>query len=98
MRAGFACTVDITTATRADAMAVPIHATTIREIETDDAGEVVRAVRLTEDQRDRRDAARSRLGTDSARSASSWFGKIELSSCLSRPGSLDSDSSRYWSA
>ena len=68
VRTGFACTIDITTATRADAIAVPIQATTIREIETDDAGEVVRAVRLTEDQRDSPDTAGSRFGIDSTRS------------------------------
>ena len=66
VRAGFACTVDITTASRADAIAVPIQATTIREIETDDAGEVVRAVRLTEDQLDSLNTAGS--GIDTTRS------------------------------
>ena len=68
VRPGFACTVDITTATRADAIAVPIQATAIREIETDDTGEVVRAIRLTEDQRNSPDTAGSRFGTDSVRS------------------------------
>jgi HlyD family secretion protein len=67
VRAGFACTVDITTASRADVIAVPIQATTIREIETDDAGEVVRAVRLTEDQLDSLDTPAG-LGGDTTRS------------------------------
>ena len=66
VRAGFACTVDITTASREDVIAVPIQATTIREIETDDTGEVVRAVRLTEEQLD--NLGTPGLGIDTTRS------------------------------
>ena len=45
VRPGFTCTADITTATRADALAVPIQATTVREVEFDQTGQVVRADR-----------------------------------------------------
>ena len=43
VRPGFTCTADITTATRAGAVAVPIQATTIREVELDAAGNIIRA-------------------------------------------------------
>jgi HlyD family secretion protein len=43
VRPGFTCTAEITTATRAHALAVPIQATTVREMELDDKGSVVRA-------------------------------------------------------
>jgi HlyD family secretion protein len=42
VRPGFTCTADITTATRAQALAVPIQATTVREVVLDDKGQVVR--------------------------------------------------------
>ncbi len=43
VRPGFTCTADITTARRAGAVAVPIQATTIREVELDAAGNIIRA-------------------------------------------------------
>jgi len=49
VRPGFTCTADITTATRQQVTAVPIQATTIREIRFDKDGNVVR-----EEQTDRR--------------------------------------------
>jgi len=42
VRPGFTCTAEITTATRDNAVAVPIQATTVREIVLDDKGQVVR--------------------------------------------------------
>ena len=42
VRPGFTCTAEITTATRTDAMAVPIQATTVREVEVDTLGQLVR--------------------------------------------------------
>ena len=39
---GFTCTAEITTATRSQALAVPIQATTVREMVLDDKGNVVR--------------------------------------------------------
>ena len=42
VRPGFTCTADITTATRAKALAVPIQATTVREVVLDDKGQIVR--------------------------------------------------------
>ena len=42
VRPGFTCTADITTATRTQALAVPIQATTVREVVIDDKGQVVR--------------------------------------------------------
>jgi HlyD family secretion protein len=41
LRPGFTCTADITTATRANAVAVPIQALTVRELLFDQAGQVV---------------------------------------------------------
>ncbi len=49
VRPGFTCTADITTATRQQAVAVPIQATTIREVRLDKDGQIVR-----EEQTDRR--------------------------------------------
>jgi HlyD family secretion protein len=43
VRPGFTCTAEITTATRAGALTVPIQATTVREMVVDDKGQVVRA-------------------------------------------------------
>ena len=43
VRPGFSCTADITTATRKDALAVPIQAMATRELVYDKAGKVVRA-------------------------------------------------------
>ncbi len=45
IRPGFTCTAEISTATRANAVAVPIQALTVREIEYDKAGAVVPRVR-----------------------------------------------------
>ena len=42
VRPGFTCTAEITTATRTDVLAVPIQATTVREMVLDDKGAVVR--------------------------------------------------------
>ena len=42
VRPGFTCTADITTATRSDAVSVPIQATTVREVRFDAAGQIVR--------------------------------------------------------
>jgi len=49
VRPGFTCTADITTATRQQAVAVPIQATTVREVRLDENGQIVR-----EPQSDRR--------------------------------------------
>jgi HlyD family secretion protein len=45
VRPGFTCTADITTATRTDALAVPIQATTVREFRLDADGQIIREVR-----------------------------------------------------
>lgn len=42
VRPGFTCTAEITTATRTASLAVPIQATTVREVEIDAAGAIVR--------------------------------------------------------
>ena len=42
VRPGFTCTAEITTATRTDVVAVPIQATTVREMVVDQKGEIVR--------------------------------------------------------
>jgi HlyD family secretion protein len=42
VRPGFTCTADITTATRSQTLAVPIQATTVREVVVDDKGQIVR--------------------------------------------------------
>jgi HlyD family secretion protein len=42
VRPGFTCTAEITTATRQNALAVPIQATTVREVVIDDKGAMVR--------------------------------------------------------
>ena len=42
VRPGFTCTAEITTAIRTGAMAVPIQATTVREVEIDALGQIVR--------------------------------------------------------
>ena len=42
VRPGFTCTADITTATRQQVVAVPIQATTIREVRLDKDGQIVR--------------------------------------------------------
>lgn len=41
VRPGFSCTADITTATRQNALAIPIQATTVREVQVDKDGNVV---------------------------------------------------------
>lgn len=48
VRPGFTCTADITTATRQQAVAVPIQATTIREVRLDEGGQVVRETQQDE--------------------------------------------------
>jgi HlyD family secretion protein len=42
VRPGFTCTAEITTATRSQTLAVPIQATTVREVELDEKGNIVR--------------------------------------------------------
>jgi HlyD family secretion protein len=42
VRPGFTCTAEITTATRDNALSVPIQATTVREVIVDDKGQIVR--------------------------------------------------------
>lgn len=42
VRPGFTCTADITTATRAGVIAVPIQSTTVREVEVDATGQMVK--------------------------------------------------------
>ena len=42
VRPGFTCTADITTATRKDVTAIPIQATTVRELVYDDKGNVIK--------------------------------------------------------
>lgn len=42
VRPGFTCTAEITTATRENALAVPIQATTVREVVVDDKDQIVR--------------------------------------------------------
>ena len=42
VRPGFTCTAEITTATRDNALSVPIQATTVREVVLDDKGQIVR--------------------------------------------------------
>ena len=41
VRPGFTCTAEITTATRTDALAVPIQATTVRDVTVDSAGNII---------------------------------------------------------
>ena len=43
VRPGFTCTADITTAIRSDSLAIPIQATTVRQVVVDAYGELVRA-------------------------------------------------------
>jgi len=43
VRPGFTCTADITTAIRANSLAIPIQAATVREVVLDERGEVMRA-------------------------------------------------------
>jgi HlyD family secretion protein len=43
VRPGFTCTAEITTATRANVLALPIQATTVREMVVDEKGEIIRA-------------------------------------------------------
>ena len=43
VRPGFTCTADITTAVRLDSLAIPIQATTVRQVVVDASGEVVRS-------------------------------------------------------
>ena len=50
VRPGFTCTADITTAIRTNALAVPIQATTVRDVELNAAGNIVRsAIKPTPD-------------------------------------------------
>jgi HlyD family secretion protein len=57
VRPGFTCTAEITTAVREQALAVPIQATTIREMVVNEAGEVVRPP--DDERRPRRGAAQA---------------------------------------
>jgi HlyD family secretion protein len=52
VRPGFSCTAEVTTATRAAAVSVPIQATTVREVVVDTGGQIVRAPE-TQDRRRR---------------------------------------------
>ena len=58
VRPGFTCTADITTAVRADSLAIPIQAATVREVVVDATGQLVRA-----------DPGRRRRGVEPAVSA-----------------------------
>jgi HlyD family secretion protein len=51
VRPGFTCTAEITTATRDSAIAVPIQATTVREMVVDEKGAIVREQGPTQDTR-----------------------------------------------
>jgi HlyD family secretion protein len=53
VRPGFTCTAEITTATRDNVLAVPIQATTVREMEVDEKGSIVREPALKPGQRPR---------------------------------------------
>jgi HlyD family secretion protein len=55
VRPGFTCTADITTATRKNALSVPIQATTVREVVVDREGNIVRPPQT--DKRRRRSSA-----------------------------------------
>ena len=58
IRPGFTCTAEITTATRKQSVAVPIQATTVREVIVDQKGEIVREPEPAEgERRPRRPAA-----------------------------------------
>ena len=61
VRPGFTCTADITTATRTQAVSVPIQALTVREVTLDSAGKIVR-----EPKTDRRRRPSSGAGVASA--------------------------------
>ncbi len=60
VRPGFTCTADITTATRKNAVAVPIQAMTLRELVYDEKGQVVKPPK---DEKGRRRASRPTPGT-----------------------------------
>jgi HlyD family secretion protein len=64
VRPGFTCTAEITTATRDNAMGVPIQATTIREVTVDAKGNIVRE--QTEPRRRRRSSSSSSGGVQAA--------------------------------
>ncbi len=51
VRPGFTCTAEITTATRENAVGVPIQATTVREFTVDEQGRIVREPRATKTRR-----------------------------------------------
>ena len=53
VRPGFTCTAEITTATRANVIALPIQATTVREMVVNEKGEIVREPSTTEGRRPR---------------------------------------------
>ncbi len=57
VRPGFTCTADITTATRDNALAVPIQATTVREMVIDDKENIVREPKTDEKGRRKRPSA-----------------------------------------
>lgn len=59
VRPGFTCTADITTATRTDTVAIPIQATTVRELIFDEKGAVVKP--LADDVKNRRPGAKAEV-------------------------------------
>lgn len=59
VRPGFTCTADITTATRTEAVAIPIQATTVRELVYDEKGEVVKPP--ADDAKNRRPGAKAEV-------------------------------------
>lgn len=61
VRPGFTCTADITTATRNDALSIPIQATTVRELIFDEKGNVVTPP--ADDAKTRRPGAKAEVAT-----------------------------------
>ena len=97
VRPGFTCTADITTAVRLDSLAIPIQATTIRQVVVDAYGEVVRAdpgvERGGSNRRSRPPSSRPGAHWKSSR-ASSWPGRVARCSCRSGRASPASGTSR----
>jgi HlyD family secretion protein len=67
VRPGFTCTAEITTATRNNALSVPIQATTVREVVVDDKGQIVREPVTPEKARRRPNAPATELKTGQQR-------------------------------
>jgi len=65
VRPGFTCTADITTATRKGVVAIPIQATTVRELVFDEKGNVVKEPAPTRRSRSGRARRRSPMGNSS---------------------------------